>query len=139
MSRHYTYALSGLKAKIFLLLAAFVFGSFTNSPPGAEGNEYQIKAMFVFNFTKYVEWPEVKSNEVFTIGIIGESDIVEPLERIASQKKAGDKKIVIRNLLLEDEEYCNIIIVAKSRMNKLEQIEKKYSGKGVLIISDESF
>jgi len=118
-----------------LLLAAFVFGSFS---AGTEGNEYQVKAMFVFNFTKYVEWPESKSGDVFTIGIIGESEIIEPLEHIATQKKVGDKKIAVKLLSPESEEYCNIIIVSKSRLNKQEQVEKKYSGKGVLIISDES-
>ena len=118
-----------------MLLAAFVFGSFS---AGTEGNEYQVKAMFVFNFTKYVEWPESKSGDVFTIGIIGESEIIEPLEHIATQKKVGDKKIAVKLLSPESEEYCNIIIVSKSRLNKQEQVEKKYSGKGVLIISDES-
>jgi hypothetical protein len=118
-----------------MILAVFVFGSFSAGP---DGNEYQVKAMFVFNFTKYVEWPEGKSNDVFTIGVIGESDIIEPLERIATQKKVGDKKIVVKVLLPEAEDYCNIIIVSKSRLNKLDEIEKKYSGKGVLIISDES-
>lgn len=130
-----TYRLSALRTKILLLLAAFVFGSFS---AGTEGNEYQVKAMFVFNFTKYVEWPESKSGDVFTIGIIGESEIIEPLEHIATQKKVGDKKIAVKLLSPESEEYCNIIIVSKSRLNKQEQVEKKYSGKGVLIISDES-
>jgi hypothetical protein len=130
--------LAGLRTKILLLLAAFVFGSFTVGTSGSEGNEYQIKAMFVFNFTKYVEWPDAKSGEFFTIGVIGESEITEHLERIAIQKKVGDKKIVVKILSPETEDYCNIIIVSKSKLNKLEQIEKRYSGKGVLIISDES-
>jgi uncharacterized protein DUF4154 len=138
MFRNHTYMLSAVKVKILLLLAAFVFGSFTSDPSGSEGNEYQVKAMFVFNFTKYVEWPDVKSNDVFTIGVIGESEIIEPLERIATQKKVGDKRIVIKTLSHDADEFCNIIIVSKSRLNKLDQVEKKYSGRGVLIISDES-
>jgi len=133
-----TYKLSGFKAKIILLLTAIVFGSFSFGPSNPEGNEYQIKAMFVFNFTKYVEWPEIKQNDVFIIGVVGESEIIEPLDRIATQKRVGDKRIVIKILSPEDEEYCNIIIVSKSKLNKLELIEKKYSGKGVLIISDEA-
>jgi hypothetical protein len=133
-----TYKLSGLKAKIILLLTAIVFGSFSHGISGMEGNEYQIKAMFVLNFTKYVEWPDLKSSDIFIIGVVGESDIIEPLERIATQKKVGDKKIIIKTLTLDDEDYCNIIIVSKSKLNKLEQIEKKYSGKGVLVISDEA-
>jgi len=134
MFRSHTYMLSCLRTKILMLVAVFVFGSFS---AGTEGNEYEVKAMFVFNFTKYVEWPESKS-DFFTIGVIGESEITEPLERIATQKKVGDKKIVIRTFSAETEDYCNIIIVSKSRLNKLDQIEKRYAGKGVLIISDES-
>lgn len=138
MLRINTYWLSEVKVKILLLLTAFVFGSFTAGPNGNEGNEYQVKAMFVFNFTKYVEWPDAKPNDVFTIGVIGESEILEPLERIATQKKVGDRKIIIKTLSADAEEYCNIIIVAKSRLNKLEQVEKRCAGKGILIISDES-
>lgn len=124
-----------LRVKMFLLLTAFVCNSFA---PGTEGNEYQIKAMFIFNFTKYVEWPETPDADVFSIGILGESEISEPLERISVQKKVGNKKIVIKKITLDNEDFCNIVIVSKSRLNKLEQVEKKYAGRGILIISDES-
>ena len=130
--------LAGFRTKILMLLAAFVFGSFSSGPSSSEGNEYQIKAMFVFNFTKYVEWPESKPGDFFTIGVIGESEITEHLERIAIQKKVGDRKIVVKALSSEADDYCNILIVSNSRLGKLEQIEKKFAGKGVLIISDES-
>jgi hypothetical protein len=119
---------------ILLVAAAFVLGALKAN---TEGNEYQIKAMFVFNFTKYVEWPDV-NQDVFSIGVVGESEIIEHLERIAIQKKVGDKKIVIRRLTSEDDTYCNTVIVSRSRTAKLDAIEKKYAGKGVLIISDES-
>ena len=70
---------SVMRVRWLLLLAACVFSALK---PGTEGNEYQIKAMFIFNFTKYVEWPENKDVNVFTIGVIGESEITEPLEKI---------------------------------------------------------
>ena len=119
---------------VVLFLAAFVLGALK---PGGDINEYQIKAMFVFNFTKYIEWPE-SSSDVFTIGVIGESEITEALEKVATQKKVGERKIVIRTLTVEAEEHCDIIIVSKPRTNRLDQIEKRYAGKGVLIISDEA-
>jgi len=130
-----TYRFSLMRIKAIFILAALVFFSFKSE---TDGNEYQIKAMFIFNFTKYVEWPEAKSADVFTIGIIGESDITEPLERIAAQKKVGEQKILVKKIGPEDDDYCNIIIVSRSRLNKLDQVEKKYAGRGVLIISDES-
>ncbi len=126
------------RMKWLFLFAAFVFSSFQPGIRGNEGNEYEVKAMFVFNFIKYVEWPETNTNAEFIIGVIGESEITEPLERIAFQKKAGNKKIIVRKLTADDDTYCNIIIVSHSRSGKLEQVEKKYTNRGCLIISDES-
>ena len=127
-----------MRAKLVLLLVAFVFSAFRPGTDRNEGNEYQIKAMFVFNFIKYVEWPATNANTEFTIGVIGESEITEPLQRIALQKKVGEKKIVVRRLAVDDDAYCNIIIVSRSRSNKLDMLEKRYANKGVLVISDEA-
>ena len=126
------------RVKFVFLLAALVFSAFKPGIESNEGNEYEVKAMFVLNFIRYVEWPEKNTNTEFSIGIIGESEMAAPLERIAVQKKVGDKKIIIRKLSAEDDTYCNIILVSRERAGKLELIEKKYAGKGVLIISDES-
>ena len=126
------------RTKVILLIAAFVFGAFKPGVEEDQGNEYQLKAMFVFNFIKYVEWPDANTHAEFTIGVIGESEITGPLERISLQKKVGDKKIVVRKLSAEEDTHCDIILVSRSRANKLELLEKKYEGKGVLIISDES-
>ena len=71
------------QSKLVLLAAAFLFGALK---PGTDGNEYQVKAMFIFNFTKYVEWPEEKEANVFTIGILGESEITEPLIGLQCRK-----------------------------------------------------
>jgi len=129
--------------KKFLLILFVVTGvlqsfSFETGSTGGDGNEYQVKAMFVFNFTKYVEWPDGRSANVFTVGVIGESEIIEHLERIASQKKIGEKRIAIKLLSPDSDEYCDIVIISKTHLNKLDQVEKRYAGKGVLIISDES-
>lgn len=126
------------RAKLVLLLLAFVFSAFRPGIDGNEGNEYQVKAMFVFNFIKYVEWPATNANTEFTIGVIGESEITEPLQRIAVQKKVGEKKIIVKRLALDDDTYCDIIIVSKSRSNKLGMLEKRYANRGILIISDEA-
>lgn len=123
------------RSRFVLLFAAFALMALR---PGPDGNEYQVKAMFVFNFTKYVEWPDADQAGAFTIGVVGESEITEPLEKIAAQKKVGDRKIVVKKITTEDEEYCNIIIVSRAKLGKLEAIEKKQAGRGVLIISDES-
>ncbi len=47
--------------------------------------EDQIKAVFIYNFTKYIQWPESDTSEVFIIGVLGNSNLVIPLRRIAQK------------------------------------------------------
>lgn len=117
-----------------MLLLAFVLCSFS----GGDDNEFRIKAMFIYNFTKYVEWPADNGGPVFRIGVYGKSDILEPLRTIASQKKAGDRKIEITRLEPDKDVYCQIIFIPREQARYLESLEKKYSGKGVLFVTDES-
>ena len=64
----------------------------------AENKEYQIKAAFLYNFIKFVDWPKKKnedSNEPITIGIIGKDpfgDAFEPLKN----KQVKDRQVVIK-------------------------------------------
>ena len=111
MPQRFTYKHFHRRAKIIFLLLGIVLSAFKPGPDGFDGNEYQVKAMFVFNFIKYVEWPETTAGNEFSIGVIGESDITAQLQRIAVQKKVGEKKIVVRKLSVDEDTFCNIIIV----------------------------
>lgn len=106
-------------------------------PTPEEGNEYSIKAMFVYNFAKYIEWPSTMNDGTLRIGVIGKSDIYDALETIASQKKIDNRQIEVRKITPEDNSRYHIIIIAKSQSSKLDECVKKYSGKGVLIVTEE--
>ena len=50
-------------------------------------DEYTIKALFVYNFTKYIEWNQQNMQPQFKIGVMGESGIREKLATILKGKK----------------------------------------------------
>src|ERR1700728_1257480 len=69
----------------------------------AEGSlqEYQVKALFLLNFTKYVNWPPTAfapGNSPITIGICGESKLSDALKTVVVGKSIGDRAIVIRQI-----------------------------------------
>ena len=103
-----------------------------------QGNEFDIKAMFIYNFTRYAEWPVQLEDSVFRIGVLGRSEIITPLEQIAAQKRVKDKKIEIVRLSPGEEQQCHLIFIPGNQLSKLEMLEKKFAGKGVLIVTDES-
>lgn len=63
-----------------------------------KSKEYQIKAAFLYNFIKFVDWPEEKEAEVkgpITIGIIGCEDFIKAFDPIKG-KKIKERNISIR-------------------------------------------
>jgi hypothetical protein len=98
--------------------------------------EYNLKAAFVYNFTRYISWPPTPENE-FTIGIVGPSPIYEPLVEIAKTKSINDKKIVIKTFdKPEDISFCDILYIPRNSSIPLYSILSKI-GTGTLTISEE--
>jgi hypothetical protein len=102
--------------------------------------EYEIKAAFIYNFAKYVEWPEettVDSGDVFVIGVLGDDPFGPLLDKIAENRTIGDKPIVIRRFdRIEDYTPCHILFVAASEQDHLPAIIEALGDSPVLLIGD---
>jgi len=98
--------------------------------------ESDLKAAFIYNFTKYIEWDESEPNE-FSIGVIGPSPTYISLLEIAKKKTANDKKIVVRHFNKPEEIInCDILFISANSTNQLPAILGKVN-KGTLTISEE--
>ena len=62
----------------------------------AQSTNYKAYSLFVYNFMKYVEWPEEESTGDFIVGLIGDSKIKEDLIVLANNKKLKGRKIVFK-------------------------------------------
>ena len=60
------------------------------------GKEYDIKATFIYHFTKYIKWIDSDSTENFKIAILGDNDIITPLERISKMRTINNREILTR-------------------------------------------
>lgn len=128
------------KHKIFrsLALTLFITCSFTGLPQ-EQAKEYNLKAAFIYNFTKYIEWNEPADENEFIIGIIGESPINDPLAEIVKTETVDNKKITLRQFATpSDISSCHILFITHNCHFPLEDILGKTSGKGTLIISEKN-
>jgi hypothetical protein len=85
-----------------LLICRFV-DAFSEASPVEEAVQvqkriYKMKAVFIFNFTRYIDWPEEKKSVPFRIAVLGRSRITPFLVRISEKKKMGGRTIEIRQL-----------------------------------------
>ena len=117
------------------MFPALVFGEESD----AISLEDKIKAAFVYNFTKYIEWVDDDTTDSFEIGIIGDSDIIFPLQEIAEKELVNNRKIeVIHFQDIQDINSCNILYISASEADELRDILKKIDGRNILTISDST-
>lgn len=102
-----------------------------------EGNEYTIKALFIYNFTKYIEWPEQNISEHFKIGVMGEPIMNEKLAGILQGKKIYNRAFEIKTVNTIDEVAgCQILIISKNANDKLKPVIDRYSKNEILIVTE---
>jgi len=120
---------------ILLLLAGP--GSRAQEPPLTE---YQIKAAFLFNFAKFVQWPAgalAEANSPIVIGIIGENPFHDDLARTIRNKTVDDHPLVIKEFrALTEATNCQILFICTSEKKRLPEILANLKGSSVLTVGE---
>jgi hypothetical protein len=101
-------------------------------------DETTVKALFIYNFTKHIEWPKGKINGKFMIGVLGNSPVFEKLSSILKDRKIKDLPVEIKRIAGNDQvESCDILFIAKAESDRFKDINEKSDCYGVLIITEE--
>lgn len=78
-------------------------------------DEYTLKAAYIYNFTKFIEWPSKLMNaEDFVIAVDGSKEMMAALKTITETKKVKDKKIVIKELNSLGSDRCHIVFASRN-------------------------
>lgn len=122
-----------LKAAGTLLLLCFCMNLQAQEPPS---RAYQLKAIFLFNFTQFVQWPATAVQDgPFVIGILGEDPFGSYLDRVVAGEQVNGKPIVIKRFKnFNSIQYCNILFIAKSFI--ADRNIAALSNRGMLTVSD---
>ena len=100
----------------------------------------KIKATFLYNFTKYIDWPEKYKEGNFVIGILGTSTFYNDLTTLLSTKTVGSQKFEIKSYtdVKSVAGVCHILFVPIENSAILPDILKKMKGKSTLIVTEKS-
>jgi hypothetical protein len=107
---------------------------------GQSPTEYQVKAAYLFNFLKFVEWPDDPPGDPhgkWVIGFIGDSPIGGELARLVEGKNVLGRDLQIRKVLAADSARgCHILFISDSERNRLPSILADLNGSSVLTVAD---
>ncbi|PTL81137.1 DUF4154 domain-containing protein [Vitiosangium sp. GDMCC 1.1324] len=123
-----------------LLATLLAVGAPSRAP--ASELEYQVKAEFMERFTRFIDWPEVSfpaPDAPFVFCIVGEASFGDYLERMAAERKAKGRPIVVRRMAFPSSpEGCHLLFIAQSEQKRLEEILSHVVGKPILTVGDTS-
>ncbi len=123
-----------LGAKLLLLL--FLLKGVTQKCY-AQDIDAKAYTLFVYNFMKYVEWPEAQSKGDFVVGVLGDSPINKELQALAAGKKIKGRNIVVKSLAKpEDCNSCQMIYVADSKSAAIKGMKEAMKDKPILIVGE---
>ncbi|HEX3880933.1 MAG TPA: YfiR family protein [Bryobacteraceae bacterium] len=68
------------------------------SATAQSASEYDLKAAFLFNFTRFVDWPSSPDGGAFCIAVVGSDPFLGKLENAVSGRAAANRSIVIKHM-----------------------------------------
>jgi hypothetical protein len=143
---------------VVLLAAAFVMAVVPRAwADDAPSQEYKIKAAFLYNFLKFVDWPtgkEADPNKPITLGIIGKDPFGKAFEPV-KDKKINDREVVIKRFKSVAElkkpgkegeaeldkqsgelKKCHLLFICSSEKDGIEEILAAIKDRPVLTVAD---
>ena len=104
--------------------------------------EYEVKAAYLYQFGKFIEWPEsslVRTGNDFAICTIGKDPFGPVLDAMISGRSVQGKKAVAKRLAaVNDASTCNILFISTSEQSHVMEILRIVEGKGILTVADMS-
>ena len=126
------------KGTVILL---FIIGSaLVAHGQGSSLSEYQLKAAFLFNFAKFIDWPQsafANPQSPFTICIFGKDPFGSSLDEALAKKTIGDRSIsILRTKDKMELKHCHIVFVSHPETEHIaEFFERRFLGHAFEVMS----
>ncbi len=131
------------------LLPAVLLGRWPAPAQETRPPDYRVKAAFVYNFGKFVEWPDAAfagTNAPLVIGVLGGDPFHGDCERIVANKNINGHPVVVRQIShpisagqapgYPDLKGCHILFISASESDNLPDILDALKGASVLTVTD---
>jgi hypothetical protein len=131
-------AARGRAVRTSVLIAAALMGA--GSPALAQrASSPDVKAAFILNFTKFIEWPaaQLPEGQPMMVGVIGPQEIADSLAMLVRGKTIDGRAIVIKTLGAgDDPKQMHVLFVGESERSRIALIVERIGNASVLTVSD---
>jgi hypothetical protein len=134
-----------LREKLLLLLLSLILpltltsNLLSTAVLAQASDEYQVKAAFLYNFVRFVEWPAdafSDSSAPVVIGVVGDDPFGSKIDQMINGKTANGRPLVLKRFTnIKALTFCHILFICSSEKNNLRQALAA-AGAGVLTVGE---
>ena len=128
------------KSVIVFVIPFLTLTSKAEAPVQETSSEYKIKAVFLYNFSQFVEWPEKTFAEQGTplvIGILGKDPFGYYLDETVYGENANDHPMIVKRFVsVKDVSSCHILFIKVGGKEDLTEIFDRLKSKSILTVGD---
>jgi uncharacterized protein DUF4154 len=119
-----------------LALTLLLFAADGSAAP----DEYRVKAVFLFNFSRFVEWPDsafAAPDSPFVIGVFGHDPFGPELDEVTNGESVNGRPLQIRRVAsVEQARDCQILFIPSTEQVQLDAILAALDRRSTLTVSD---
>jgi hypothetical protein len=127
------------RRELIALLLSFAVSS-RCAAYAASPSEYQVKAVFLFNFSQFVSWPPAafdKSDAPMVIAVLGTDPFGPELDAVVKGEHVGAHPLQVRHYHdVSEIKDCHILFIDRSQAPQLGEIVQALHGRSILTVSD---
>jgi YfiR/HmsC-like len=128
------------RTKIIAVAAALAWLMAPLHSASASPSEYALKSVFLYNFCRFIDWPDsafASPNEPFIIGIIGDDPFGPLLNEAIEGEKYHNRPIRIDHFRTPaDIKRCHLLFVSHAGAGRVDSVLAAVAGKSVLTVSE---
>lgn len=104
----------------------------------------ELKVAYLYNFTRFIDWPETPRGDAFVIAVIGDAPLAQALRTLEqADRQARGQPIRIRALDAANERVgaiddCQMLFVGAAAVNDLPRLRALTAGKPILLVGDSA-
>lgn len=126
--------------RLFVWLCCILLIPVVSHAQSGNQSEYKVKAVFIYNFTRFVEWPAEKFNDAsapFIIGVYGKDAVSKFLEEAVAGETLQGRPIQVQKISnLQNINNCHLVFLSNSEKDEMKAFISEAGNNGILTVSD---
>ena len=104
-----------------------------------EREKHELHSMMIYNFLKYIQWPESANSGQFVIGVMGDDDVYNTLNDWYGGKERMGKSLQVKKLSSTSEaKDCQLVYIGSTASSRFDAIQSVVANNPILLVTDKN-